>query len=190
MKNSVALLLLCVLITSAAPASSAERQTGMSLERIEISPNLVSTAAPEPLDNELFMEVHTHINEYVEFMNAQGVPVSATKVNQWLLMNKKYFTNQQLMAISEKLKVLDEENYRNLIMVEYKDPVVSLILSVFTGVWGVDRFYIGNVGLGVGKLLTAGGFGVWWLVDLFCIQNATKKVNYKETDEFFALIGK
>ncbi len=50
--------------------------------------------------------------------------------------------------------------------------VVALIMSVVFGALGVDRFILGHVGLGLLKLLTLGGFGVWWLVDVILI--ATK----------------
>lgn len=62
-------------------------------------------------------------------------------------------------------------------MAQFKDPTLSLILSILVGSLGIDRFYIGDVGLGVGKLLTCGGIYIWWLVDLFMIQEATKNKN-------------
>lgn len=49
---------------------------------------------------------------------------------------------------------------------------VMLIISIFVGSLGVDRFMMGQVGLGVLKLLTAGGCGIWWLIDVILI--ATK----------------
>jgi hypothetical protein len=45
------------------------------------------------------------------------------------------------------------------------------------GTLGVDRFVIGDVGLGVGKLLTCGGFGIWAIVDWFLIMGATREKN-------------
>ena len=60
-------------------------------------------------------------------------------------------------------------------MTDDKSPTTALLLSIFLGGLGVDRFYLGRVGLGLGKLLTAGGFGVWWLIDIFLIQAAARK---------------
>lgn len=50
-----------------------------------------------------------------------------------------------------------------------KDFVVAWLLALFLGAFGVDRFYRGFVGLGILKLLTCGGAGIWALVDLLII---------------------
>ncbi|MFI2430492.1 TM2 domain-containing protein [Streptomyces sp. NPDC018693] len=46
-----------------------------------------------------------------------------------------------------------------------KSKIVAGILQLFLGTFGVGRFYIGHVGLGLGQLFTCGGFGIWALID-------------------------
>ena len=50
-----------------------------------------------------------------------------------------------------------------------KDWLVALLLSIFLGNLGVDRFYMGHIGTGMLKLITFGGLGIWWLIDIILI---------------------
>ena len=50
-----------------------------------------------------------------------------------------------------------------------KDWLVTLLISFFVGWFGIDRFYLGYTGLGILKLITLGGCGVWYLIDLILI---------------------
>ncbi|HEX5858185.1 MAG TPA: TM2 domain-containing protein, partial [Microbacterium sp.] len=50
-----------------------------------------------------------------------------------------------------------------------KSWLATLLLSIFLGELGIDRFYLGKVGTGILKLLTLGGFGVWWLIDVILV---------------------
>jgi TM2 domain-containing membrane protein YozV len=52
---------------------------------------------------------------------------------------------------------------------EQKDFLVALLLSIFVGSIGVDRFYLGYIGLGIVKLITFGGCGVWTIIDVILI---------------------
>lgn len=56
-----------------------------------------------------------------------------------------------------------------------KQWITALLLSFFVGFLGVDRFYLGQTGLGIAKLLTGGGCGVWALIDFILI--AMRNVN-------------
>ena len=63
-----------------------------------------------------------------------------------------------------------------------KKMIVALILSIFLGVFGVDRFYLGKVGTGILKLLitilTLGLFAwIWWVVDIILIATGSMTDN-------------
>ena len=66
-----------------------------------------------------------------------------------------------------------------------KSKTTALILSIFLGELGIDRFYLGYTGLGILKLLTAGCFGILWLVDIIRIATGSllpaDKSPYEET---------
>ena len=49
------------------------------------------------------------------------------------------------------------------------DWLTLFLLTFFVGVLGVHRFYVGKIGTGFLMLLTLGGLGVWFLVDLILV---------------------
>ena len=75
---------------------------------------------------------------------------------------------------------MDESQTSMLYALSLKDPIMDLILSIVVGCLGIDRFYIGDTGLGIAKLLTCGGLGIWWLIDLFLIMKTTKEKNFEK----------
>ena len=50
-----------------------------------------------------------------------------------------------------------------------KDWLSTLLISFLVGWFGIDRFYLGYTGLGILKLITFGGCGIWYVVDLILI---------------------
>lgn len=46
---------------------------------------------------------------------------------------------------------------------------IALALSIIVGEFGIDRFYMGKIGTGILKLVTLGGFGIWWIIDIVLI---------------------
>ncbi|WP_242009087.1 TM2 domain-containing protein [Robertkochia solimangrovi] len=96
------------------------------------------------------------------------------------MSNNKYFESHQVAGIREQLLGMDESKWPILQTQQFKDPTTSLIVSLFAGNLGIDRFMIGDTGLGIGKLLTCGGFGLWAIIDWFMIMGATRERNFEK----------
>lgn len=60
--------------------------------------------------------------------------------------------------------------------------VLALVMSIIFGQLGVDRFIMGHVGLGILKLITCGGFGIWWIIDVILIATKYNFSNVKWVD--------
>ena len=63
-----------------------------------------------------------------------------------------------------------------------KGHATAFVLSLFFGFLGIDRFFLGHVGLGLAKMFTFGACGMWWFVDLFFIMSATEAHNLEQLD--------
>ena len=130
---------------------------------------------------------------YMEQVLKQHVLATSSVIDKDLLMtsflleNQKKFNTADIMTIKQQLDLMSDKQIFMINSVDFKDPTVALVFSVLVGVLGIDRFYIGDTGLGVLKLITGGGLGVWWLVDMFVISDKTKKNNVKEFQETIVL---
>lgn len=94
-----------------------------------------------------------------------------------MMTNSKFFEAHHLMAVRDRLLQMDDSKWPMVQTMQFKDPTTALLLSVFIGHLGVDRFFIGDTGMGIGKLLTCGGLGIWTIIDWFLIQGATREKN-------------
>lgn len=77
-----------------------------------------------------------------------------------------------------------------------RDPKTIFVISLFLGGFGIDRFMIGDIAWGIGKMLIS-LFLCWtfvipiiaWLVDLFLIMDATKSKNYDKVYNLIIING-
>lgn len=110
--------------------------------------------------------------------------MDSQKVDMFIMSNGKFFESHQISSIREKLLAIDDSKWALLSTIQFKDPTTSLIISILAGSLGIDRFIIGDTGLGIGKLLTCGGLGIWSIIDWFMIQKATREKNMQKIQGF------
>lgn len=101
-------------------------------------------------------------------------------VTIFITTHKEYFPIEKLPILEERLKSATDTQFKVATYTEFQKPIVSLLFSLFLGSFGVDRFIIGDIGLGVLKLLTGGCCGIMTLVDWFIIMGRTKEKNFEK----------
>ncbi len=104
------------------------------------------------------------------------------RVDMFLMTNARYFEGHQIPIIRDRLLAMDDSRFLQAQTLNLKDPTTMLIISLVAGGFAVDRFMVGDVGLGVAKLLTCGGLGIWAIVDWFIIMGRAREVN---AEQFF-----
>ena len=100
------------------------------------------------------------------------------KVDMYIMTNQKYFPAEKIMQIKEKLTAMDESKLIMLQTIDLKDPTTILLVSIFLGSLGIDRFMLGDTGMGILKLLTCGVCGILTIVDWFTVSKKTKELNF------------
>lgn len=104
--------------------------------------------------------------------------MDAQKVEMFLMNNQKFFPADKILYIKERLLAADPTKESLLMATDLKDPTVMIIVSIFLGGLGVDRFMLGDVGMGVLKLLTGGVCGILTIIDWCTIMNKTRELNF------------
>ncbi len=89
--------------------------------------------------------------------------------------NRAYFG--ELISIIGSLPEEKRQGFTTNFLDSAKNPVVGFGLSAFLGTLGVDRFYAEQTLLGLLKLFTLGGFGVWTIIDYFMIAGIIRDKN-------------
>ncbi len=100
------------------------------------------------------------------------------KIDMFVMTNQKYFPAEKIMYLKDKLRTMDEQKFSLISTIDFKEPTTILIVSIFLGSLGIDRFMIGDTGMGVLKLLTCGVCGIMTIVDWCTISKKVKEVNF------------
>lgn len=102
------------------------------------------------------------------------------KIDMFIMTNQKYFPEEKMVYLKDKLRTLDDEKFSLVSTMEFKDPTTLLLISIFVGGLGIDRFMLGDTGMGVLKLLTGGCCGVLAIIDWFTISKKAKETNFNK----------
>lgn len=100
------------------------------------------------------------------------------KIDMYIMTNQKYFPPEKITYIKEKLAAMDESKFTMLQTIDMKDPTTILLVSIFLGGLGIDRFMLGDTGMGILKLLTGGCCGILTIIDWFTVSKKTKELNF------------
>ena len=114
-----------------------------------------------------------------DITNPQSDRINPDFVQQYIMANAKFFPEDSINELKARLSRLSQNQFNAIQGIQLKDPMIMLLLSLFLGSWGIDRFLLKEIGLGIIKLLTAGGCGIWTIVDWFLVMNRTREFNYK-----------
>ena len=101
------------------------------------------------------------------------------------MQNGKCFEPFQVPLIQQKLEKIDDSKAGVILGLNLQNPTVILIIAILLG-W--DRFFLDEIGLGVLKVLTCYGVGVWWLIDIFSAKKRTYDYNYKKLNEALLIL--
>lgn len=88
---------------------------------------------------------------------------------------------EKVMILKNKLATVPDERADEIICAPLYNPTHVLLFSIFLGGFGIDRFMIGDIGLGVGKLLLGWiTCGLWPLIDIFISYQKAKEKNFNK----------
>ena len=102
------------------------------------------------------------------------------KVDMYIMTNQKYLPAEKIQILRDRLLTADDNKMVMLSGIEMKDPTAILLVSIFLGSLGIDRFMLGETGMGILKLLTGGCCGILTIIDWFTVQKKAKDANFQK----------
>ncbi len=105
-------------------------------------------------------------------------------IQGFLIKNGDCFDPIMAQTIQQELTTVDDSKAALFLGLSLQKPTVVLIIAIF---FGIDRFFLDEIGLGILKVLTCYGCGIWWLIDIFTAKKRTVDYNYKKFNEVLML---
>ena len=104
--------------------------------------------------------------------------MNTEQIDQLILTYIEKIAPESVEAIRQRLVGADEVQVQTA-FANLKNPTTVLLVSIFLGALGIDRFILGQKLQGVLKLVTADGCGIWTVVDWFTASDRTRDYNTK-----------
>ena len=87
------------------------------------------------------------------------------------------FEPTDIPEIKRILESIDESKYFFITGQKYVEANTMLIIAILLG-W--ERFWMDDIAMGVVKVITSGGCGIWWLIDIFSAKKRARKYNFNK----------
>ncbi|MBR1871953.1 MAG: TM2 domain-containing protein [Bacteroidales bacterium] len=106
--------------------------------------------------------------------------MSPELIQSFMLKNGECFDLMTIPEIQKRLGELDDSKAPMLMGLGLQNPTLILLLAILFG-W--ERFFLDDIALGIVKVITCYGCGIWWLVDIFTAKKRTYEYNYKRFNQ-------
>ena len=113
--------------------------------------------------------------------------MEAQKVDMFFMSNAKFFAPEAIPGLKMQVEKLSDDKFILLQSAGLKDPTTILLVAILAGSLGIDRFMLGQVGLGIAKIITFAGFGIWGIVDMFTAQGRAREYNMQQIQKLISL---
>ena len=102
-------------------------------------------------------------------------------------MDKRAY-DREIIEMAASLTPQERHKFIEITENELQNPVELFGWNMWLGWLGIDRFIVGDIVLGVLKLITLGGLGIWQIVDCFLIGNRTRDKNIEKAREIYTFV--
>lgn len=99
------------------------------------------------------------------------------KIDMFIGQHADDFEPSDIPAIKQRLESLDESKYFFITGQKYVEANMMLIIAILLG-W--ERFWMDDIAMGVVKVITGYGCGIWWLIDIFSAKKRARKFNFNK----------
>ena len=100
-------------------------------------------------------------------------------VTQFMSIHGNKFATENHPMIKRRIEDLPDERFDEICAINYKSPTTALIFSILLGPFGVDRFYLGEIGKGILKLFTLGFCFIGLILDILSAQKRAHAYNLR-----------